>query len=316
MKEELFNFSIFEANLFCILYETGNTSQTAEKLKTTPAQVSVTLSRLEKKIGRERLFIRNRRLGKFVPTKEADSIIQYMRYIVQFAGEIAAKNRYGSKHVIVSSTHSILENYLGPFIPGFIEENPNILIGFRQNDDLQFDTQEINEIILTCLVDDKTNKQYIPYHSFQQKLWASPEYIKNHGAPNTVEELKKHRLLMRKNVDDPRMLFGSSYIKSELTDDDEIIFHDIYSVRLIDFLCEKGCGIMAASEESIKLGNIAVENVYPDFKGDPIDVYVCVSKDFLENDICKKIINWIFESRDIAFKSIGVKPSYPFTPMK
>ncbi len=315
MKQELFNFSIFEANLFCILYETGNTSETAEKLKVTSAQVSVTLSRLEKKIGRERLFIRNRRLGKFVPTREADSIIQYMRYIVQFAGEIALKNRHASKHVIVSSTHSILENYLGRFIPGFIQENPEILIGFRQNDDLQFDNQEINEITLTCIVDDKTNKQYIPYHSFQQKLWASAEYIEKHGSPKTVHELKKHRLLMRKNVDDPRMLFGSSYIKSELTDDDEILFHDIYSVRLIDFLCEKSCGIMAAAEESIKLGNIAVENVFPSFKGDAIDVYVCVSKDFLGNSICKKTINWIFKSRDEAFKAIGVTPSYSFTPI-
>ncbi len=315
MTQNLFNFSIFEANLFCILYETGNTSETAQRLNTTAAQVSVTLSRLEKKIGREKLFIRNRRLGKFIATKEADDIIQYMKYIVQFAGEIAAKNKYANKHVIVSSTHSILENYLGPFIPPFIEEHPKILIGFKQNDDLIFDNQAINEITLTCFTDDKVNKKYFPYHSFKQKLWASQGYINKHGSPDTVQDLKHHRLLMRKNIDDPRMLFGSSYIKSELTDDDEIIFHDIYSHRLIDFLCEKDCGIMAAAEESIKLGNIAVQHIFPDFKGDTLDLYVCVSKDFLGNDICKKVINWIFESRDISFKYIGVKPCYDFTPL-
>lgn len=316
MTQNLFNFSIFEANLFCILYETGNTSETAQRLNTTAAQVSVTLSRLEKKIGREKLFIRNRRLGKFIATKEADDIIQYMKYIVQFAGEIAAKNKYANKHVIVSSTHSILEYYLGSYVSTFINNHPKTLIGFKQNDDLIFDNQAMNEIIITCFVDDKVNKKYFPYHSFGQKLWASPEYIDKYGNPETVEELKKHRLLLRKNVDDPRALFGSSFISSQLTDDDEISYHDIYSTRLIDFLCKKGCGIMSAAEESIQLGNVAVENVFPNFKGDKIDLYVCVNTDFLENEICKKTINWIFESRNIAFRSIGVTPQYPFTPLK
>jgi DNA-binding transcriptional LysR family regulator len=316
MEQNLLNFSVHEANLFCVLYETGNTTEASKKLKTTSTQVSITLSRLEKKIGKEKLFIRNRRLGKFIPTKEADEIIQYMRYIVQFAGEISAKNRFASKHVLISSTHSILENYLGRYIPQFIKDNPSILIGFRQNDDLIFDTQEINEITLTCFVDDIINKKYFPYHSFRQKLWASPEYIKKYGNPTNVEELKNHRLLMRRNVEDPRMIFGSSYMRSELSDDDEIICHDIYSHRLIDFLCERGCGIMAAAEESIKLGNIKVENVFPDYKGDVIDFYVCANKDFLENEVCKKAINWIFESRDKAFNSKDVPLNYEFTPLR
>lgn len=315
MRQKKLNFSIFEAQLFCLLYDYKKPTEVASILGITPSLVNVTISRLEKKLNSEKFFIKEKKHGDYIPTNAAELIIDSMRYIVQFGHEVEAKNNYTNKHIFISSTHSILHYYLLPYIPEFIENNPDTYIGFKQNDDLSFKTQSINEIIITCFVDDRKNKQYFPYHSFQQKLWASPEYINKYGNPSNVDELRKHRLLMRKNVDDPRILFGSSHISSQINDDGEIHYHDIYSASLIDSLCLKGCGIMAGAEETVKIGNFRFQNVFESFQGDKVDLYVAVHKEFLNRKTCKKLVNWIFESRNKLFRQIGVKPTYPFTPI-
>jgi DNA-binding transcriptional LysR family regulator len=314
-KKNFLNISTYEALLFCKLYETGNTTEVAQYLGVSTAQVSVGIGRLEKKLGDSPLFIRNRRQGKFVPTSAAEKIEQNMQCLVQFSREISDVQDSDDKHVSIKSTHTVLEHFLGPYVPSFFEENPDIRLGFKQDDELSFKKSSLNEILITCFPDENPLYQYIPYHSFQQKLWASPEYIDKYGNPTSVQELKAHRLLMRRITDDPRALFGSSFIKTQLGGGENIKLHDICSVRFIDILCERGCGIMASAEESVKLAKLKIEQVYQAFKGDEVTLYVCVSKDFLKRDTGKMVANWIFKCRNESFRTIGVTPSYAFTPL-
>jgi DNA-binding transcriptional LysR family regulator len=316
LKKNFLNISTYEALLFCKLYETGNTTEVAQYLGVSTAQVSVGIGRLEKKLGTPPLFIRNRRQGKFVPTNVAEKIEQNMQCIVRFSREISDAQESDDKHVSITSSHTVLEYFLGPYVPSFFEEHPDIRMGFKQDDNLKSKQYALNEILMTCCLDDNPLYHYIPYHSFQQKLWASPEYIDKYGNPTSVQELKTHRLLMRRGTDDPRALFGSSFIKTQLREDEKIRLHDIYSIRLIDILCERGCGIMACAEESVKLAKLRLEQVYQDFKGDEVTLYVCVGKDFLKRDIGKMVVNWIFKCRNESFRAIGVAPSHPFTPFK
>lgn len=315
-KKDFLNISTYDALLFCYLYKTGNTTETAKQMEIKTSQVRVGIRRLEEKLGISPLFIRNRRQGKFVPTAIAEKLEQNMQALIQFSSNMSTIQQKENSHVSIKSTHSVLEYFLGPYVAEFIEENPSIRIGFKQDDDLKSTHNALNEILITCFMEDNPLYQYIPFHTFRQKLWASPNYIDKYGNPTSVEELKSHRLLMRKNVDDPRALFGSNLMRNRINSSDEFAIYDIYSTRFIDFLCETGCGIMASSEESIRLGKMKLEQVYKEFKGDDFPLYMCASKDFLKTDIGKKVVNWIFKCRNIAFRSIDLQPSEPFTPIK
>jgi len=315
-KKSFLDVSTFDALLFCKLFKTGNTTETAKQLDIKTSQVRVGIRRLEEKLGISPLFIRNRRQGKFVPTAIAEKLEQNMQAIIQFALNMSNIQGKERGHVSIKSTHSVLEYFLGPYVASFIEENPTIRISFKQDDDLKSMNNSLNEILITCFIEDDNLYQYIPFHTFRQKLWASPDYIDKYGNPTSVEELKSHRLLMRKNIDDPRALFGSTLIKSRINNDDEFAIYDVYGTRFIDFLCETGCGIMASSEESIRLGKMKLEQVYKEFKGDDFPLYVCVSKDFLKTDVGKNVTNWIFKSRNMAFRGVNLEPSEPFTPLK
>jgi hypothetical protein len=238
-----------------------------------------------------------------------------MKYVVQFAEQGVKQNSLADKSVTITSTHTILHYYLGDYVKSFIFDNPDLYIDFKQSETINPKDLAVNEIGITFFVDNLDNKKFFPYHSFKQKLWASPEYIEKYGHPKSYADLEHHRLLLRKDIDDPRFLFGSSYLRSQINNHENLHFHKIYSTSFIDKLCVDGCGIMSAAEESILLAKSKVENVFSEFKGEEVDVYVCVDKEFLGTAICKKIVNWIFEKRNESFKRIGVNPSYSFTPL-
>lgn len=312
MTKNKINFTIFDAQIFCALYDLGSTTEVAKKLEINPSLVSIGLNRFEKKISSGKLFTKLSKTGKYTPTKSANNIIQYMKYVVQFAEQGVKQNSYADKNVIITSTHTVLHYFLGDYIKDFIFGNPDLYIDFRQSETIDPKNFEVNEIGLTFFVDNIENRKFFPYHTFKQKLWASPEYIEKFGEPQSYEDLKNHRLLLRKDIDDPRWLFGSNYLRSQLDQNEHLHFHKIYSTSLIGKLCSEGCGIMAAAEESVKLEKGNYINVFPDFRGEEVGLYVCVDKEFLETDLAKKTVNWIFEKRNKAFEAIDIQPAYSF----
>lgn len=314
-KDIIPNITSHEAKMFCKLLECGTTSETAVTMDWSTSQVSANLNKLEEKIGKT-LFIRNRRLGKFIATHDALQIKSHMHNILTSTELMLAETYKEENYVTITSSHSILEYYLGPFLKSFITKNPNLFINLNLQDELSITQDNVNEIILTCLIEDKSKYLYIPYHSFQQKLWASPGYIDQYGNPKSIEELQAHKLLMRKNTDDPRMLFGSTFLKAQLLNLSELKIYEVRGARIIDYMCESGCGIMAGAEETCLAGNLNVERVFDSFTGDDIELYVCINKEFLNNPYASKVINWIFECRNALFRNIGFKPNYPYTPMK
>ena len=314
-KNNFLDISTYEAQLFCSIYDTGNTTETAKFLKTKTANVSVTLKRLEQKITTEALFVRNRRLGRFVPTNVAERIEPHMRCIVQFVQEIMKSESQDDNRVMITTTHSLLEYFLGPYVAEFMKEHPDVALSFRQDDDLKSEQTSLNEILLTTQLKDENLYAYFPLHNFKQKLWASPKYIDENGNPSSLDDLKKHRLLVRRIIQqDSRTAFGSSIAKVQLT---EIMSRcDVYSARFIDYLCQAGCGIMPASEELIKSSGLNLEEVYPGFKGDEITVYVSIRKEALKKDAQKKVINWIFRCRNAVLRKINISPAFSFTPLE
>jgi DNA-binding transcriptional LysR family regulator len=312
--KKFLDISTYEARLFCDLYDTGNTTETADNLGTKTANISVALKRLEQKITKSALFVRNRRLGRFVPTNTGMRIEPYMRCIVQFAYEIEEAENQDENNVMITTTHSLLEYFLGPYVAEFMKEHPEITLSFKQDDDLKSEQSSLNEVFLTTLLKDEKLYAYFPLHNFRQKLWASPKYIDEHGNPSSLDDLKKHRLLVRRIIqEDSRMAFGSTVAKVQLS---EIMSRcDVYSARFIDYLCQAGCGIMASAEDLVRLGTLNLEEVYPDFKGDEITVYVSVRKEALKKDAQRKVINWIFRCRNAAFRKANITPAFPFTPL-
>jgi len=309
--EKYSNINFQEAKAFLAMYEFKNTKQAGEEVDMSSSMVNLYINRFEKKLG-YKLFLRNRRTGTFLPTKEAHEIAKYVRNMLFYADLVYSENRINDQKVTISSTIMILECFVVPYIKEFVSHNKEVLIGINQNDDLSFENPGFNEILLTNTVDDSSAYVYIPYHSYVQKLWASPEYIKDWGAPNKLEDLKNHWLILRKFLDNPASMLGSVYADSYIRQNPNFRTYEIKSPAIGYYLCEQGLGIMSTSEEAINLKKMKVENVFSEYKGHSIDMFLAVNKEFYETDMAKKVVNWLFECRDRALESIGMHPQHHY----
>jgi hypothetical protein len=313
------NFSINEARTVSAVAKTLNISEASKELDMSPNTITVNISRVEKKIGKI-IFIRKQKTGEIQISPEAIDIIPYLQTIVDAADLIESKNYTWDSNptvgrIIFTCTQTIIEYMLGPYIPSFLSQHPRLNISFKQQDDLICPYPAINEISLSMSVETSGEYKYFPFHSFTQKYWASKKYIKKFGCPSTIEELFHHCILLRKNLKEPKILYASSSA-SQILSEPSLNSYEIYGTRIVDFLCEAGVGIMAASKETILLSKLNVEQILPNFKGDHMDLFLKVNKEFLKAPVAKYFIDWIFDCRDRALDSIGVKPTFRHSTLR
>ena len=111
------------------------------------------------------------------------------------------------------------------------------------------------------------------------------------------------------------MIVGNDLISRILAQHAETIrIVDVAGPRVADRMAELGLGIMIASEETVKLSDLKLQRVLPDFMGDSVEFFVCVNKYFLNTPFAQFMVDWIFECRDLALKSIGMPSSIPYKP--
>ncbi len=82
----------------------------------------------------------------------------------------------------------------------------------------------------------------------------------------------------------------------------------VYSAdpRTMDRLSELGGGVISSSEETIKLGGFDVQRILPEIEGESVELFVKVDRKFLESELAKYFIDWIFACRDKSLKEIGI----------
>lgn len=306
----LTSFEILVAGTF---KEEKNTDRAIQKLGVQRTTALTSLRRLQAKLGVTLFDIS--KTGAVYVRKEAAHLLGDFSQLVGIYDKVY--NSVGmhyksdfSGEVVLSSTQTILEGFFSNYIGDFLEKYPELDLSVNQIDSYFHIDQRYNEFFLCTWLDNEQNDyfHYIPFHNFKQKLWASPKLIEKYGEINSVEDLTG-KTLMFFNSPLPKIAnFGKKYSKYDLlkaTEKTRVI--NVSGPRIMDVLAEKGLGVISASEETMRLTNLDLVQVLPEFEGDEIDFYVRVNKNFIHSEKCKKVIEWIFQSRDKALKSIGME---------
>lgn len=309
------NFSVNEARAVTALEKTLNVASAAKLLDMSPNALNISISRVEQKIHRS-IFVRKQKTGEVTIAPGVEFILSYMNTITTAADLIEDENKTWSSdttggQIILTTSQTIMEYIVGPHFVDFANKNPQMHITLKQKDDWTDFIPATNEISLTTCQEVEEGFSYFPFHAFMQRYWASKKYLERFGCPQTMEDLFHHRVLLRKDLKDPRMLFASVPV-AQVFPNSPMKGYEIHGTRLLDFLCEKGLGIMAASDETIRLSKLKVESIFPKNKGEKMDIFVKVNKEFIKTPVARYFVDWIFECRDKTFATIDVKPSYSY----
>ena len=315
-----FSISTFEAKIATHLKDTLSLAKTARSLEIPKTTVTTALTRLEKKLGVV-IFNKKKRTGEITITQDGVDVLPKLEKLALIADSLRVSegtwgNSKTSGNIILTSTQTLLESFFANYLLAFIEKHPNINVALRQRDDFSLPRQEINEIFLGIWHDEnRETHQYIPFHSFSQKLWASKSFIEKCDAIQSIEDIVDKWVVYPKSAYDPSKFFGSKILRTHFPEGaSRMKVLEVSGPRIADVMVEKGAGIMTSSEETVRLSKLKVERVLPGFIGDDIEVYAKVDKRFITAPVARYFLDWMFECRDRALSSIGMEASMKYRP--
>ncbi len=186
--------------VFVRTVEVGNLSAAGRDLRVSPAVASNRIKELEKHLG-VRLF--NRTTRQLAPTEQGrifyEGAKQILATIEESEAAIADISNNPKGAIIVSAPLGFGRHILAPLIPEFHKEFPDISVRLRLSDrkvdiikegmDLAFHMGELPD----------SNLKMHKITDIERTLCASPEYIKKHGEPKDLLDLKRNHncLLLR-----------------------------------------------------------------------------------------------------------------------
>lgn len=186
---------------FVRAYELGSMSAAGRDLRISPAVSSSRISELEKHLG-ARLF--NRTTRNLTPTQQGElfykGAVKILDTINEVEGSISEITSQPKGTIFISAPLGLGKKLIAPLVPLFQEKYPDVNVRLRLSDRKVDITNEGLDaaFVLGNLIDSEL--RVLPIFDFDRILCASPDYIKKHGMPDTVNELFLHEhkcLLLR-----------------------------------------------------------------------------------------------------------------------
>lgn len=185
-----------ELQIFVSVIECGSISAAAEQVGQTPSAVSRTLSRLEAKLDTTLINRTTRRMdlteeGKYF-FEQAKVILAQMEELEE---HLSSRQKNPAGRLRINAAVPFMLHGIVPYIDEFRRLYPDIQLELN-SDDLIIDLLEQSTDIairIGVLADSTLHARALGWSPLH--ILASPEYLKQHGAPATVAELADHTLL-------------------------------------------------------------------------------------------------------------------------
>src|SRR5262249_33149320 len=148
----------------------------------------------------------------------------------------------------------LVDTWLYEIIPDFLKRYPKINLSiFSKDGPLDVESLEVHAALQPYMSDQPELIQNFLMR-WNRRLYASKEYIQKHGAPKTIEDLEKHKLIgfgsekifLFDNINWHLNLKSNKDLRPYLTAN---------SLRTLFHFCKSGFGIISFSQESLLLKN-------------------------------------------------------------
>lgn len=192
--------------IFIAVAESGSISAIADRFQMEPSNISRSLSQLEKSLGNSKLFDRKQNKLQLSPLGKV--VIGHARQIVENHQKIQAvisnDETSLSGTIKVGMPQLLLEDFLlSPFIH-FEEQFSNIHIKtgiYRGLPPMLFNREDPPFDVIVGYGPDESlaGRQQFYVGCGPHLPTVSPQYIKEHGMPQSIDDLKNHRLIVLDN---------------------------------------------------------------------------------------------------------------------
>ena len=185
-----------ELTVFVAVVESGSFSRAAEQLGQANSAISRSVKKLEMKLG---VSLLNRTTRQLSLTEEGE---RYFRRVQSVLQEMAAaeteimESRSTPRGLLrIDAATPVVLHFLMPLIKPFRERYPEMTLSLVSSETfINLIERKVDVAIRAGTLTDSSLRAR-PLFTSYRKIIASPQYIAEHGKPETVEELKQHLCL-------------------------------------------------------------------------------------------------------------------------
>lgn len=191
--------------------------------------------------------------------------------------------------VTIYTTTSLIEDWFVNILPSLFETYPSIHINLISHDTIMTDEMQTSVISISPKRNDpREDIIQVPLLDFHVGLWASSEYLDRFGRPQSLTDLRRHRLFVFAKELDKMFYPNMDWHLRDLDIKQEDLWC-IHSSSARIKAAHKGLGIISLSEEAIKASGYTLERVLPNVKGPTVTMCFTYPYYFKENKIIKNI---------------------------
>ena len=194
--------SILDLEIFVKVADAGNMSAAGRELGLSPAVVSKHMSALEDKL-KVRLFERTTRQLSLTEQGERyyEHVVKALKQLQLAAKNLEVNDGEPQGTLKLTAPTIFARLHLGQLISEFLNTYKRIDLDVNLSDEVtDISSQGYDVAIRIGIIKDQGLLSY-PLASNHRVLCAHPSYLKQHGVPNSLQDLKKHNCLILKSQD-------------------------------------------------------------------------------------------------------------------
>ncbi|CZW10123.1 LysR family transcriptional regulator [Enterobacter cloacae] len=190
--------------IFIAVFEAENFSVVARREGLSASQVSRIIHQLEDALGQQ-LFYRNTRA--VIPTESGHLFIRYAREMMtsfeDARRELDARSTEPSGTIRINAPVFFGQRHIAPGLPGLTARYPRLNIELTLTDDFIDPHKNAADVIFRIgVLTDSTFHARI-FGQQRYHLAASPDYLRQHGAPQGPDDLAHHKCLVYRGSSGP-----------------------------------------------------------------------------------------------------------------
>ena len=182
--------------LFCLAAEQGSFTGAAATASVTPAAVSRSVSRLEERLG-VRLFTRTTRQMRLTEAGRAyfEQCRQALNQLVEAEREVTGLQAAPSGLLRISAPTTYGHYRLLPLLPAFRQRHPDVKVEVNvSNRNIDFAEEGYDLAIRARATADSSLVARL-LEDTPLVVIASPDYLRRHGTPSTLDALQSHECI-------------------------------------------------------------------------------------------------------------------------
>ena len=213
---------------------------------------------------------------------------------VRYMHAATSKEKGKKRRIRISATHAVNNYILGDLILEYAKDRPDLVFELVGND--QMIDLFLNDVDIAIRPYDP-NAHHVQQEllfTLEKKLYASTNYLEKYGEPQTVEELKYHRLLSHAHPHEYPYSDVEWILKLGMTGNKRHIpAFTVNSIECLVKAAQNDMGIAAAYQEMKIIQESSLKNILPAIKSQKIEPYITYPDYFKEDTEILALKNYL-----------------------